>query len=84
MSQVATDEISIDEISEDLPSFLRRVQAGEQLVITQAGRAVAEVKPIAPSLASTRPFGLCAGEITISDDFDEQLPEEILQEFEGR
>ncbi|MEG3438335.1 hypothetical protein V0288_14490 [Pannus brasiliensis CCIBt3594] len=31
-----------------------------------------------------RPFGLCAGEFTVPDDFDEPLPEEILQEFEGK
>ena len=30
-----------------------------------------------------RPFGLCAGEFTVPDDFDDPLPEEILKEFEG-
>jgi antitoxin (DNA-binding transcriptional repressor) of toxin-antitoxin stability system len=30
-----------------------------------------------------RPFGLCKGEIEISDDFNDPLPEEILREFEG-
>ena len=59
----------MEEIIDDLPPFLQRGEAGESLVITQAGRVVAEVKPIASSVASTRPFGQCAGEITISDDF---------------
>jgi hypothetical protein len=31
-----------------------------------------------------RPFGLCAGEFTVPDDFDEPLPEEILSAFEGK
>lgn len=31
-----------------------------------------------------RPFGLCAGEFTVPDDFDDPLPEEILKEFEGK
>jgi hypothetical protein len=31
-----------------------------------------------------RPFGLCTGEFTVSDDFDEPLPEEILSAFEGK
>jgi hypothetical protein len=31
-----------------------------------------------------RPFGLCTGEFTIPDDFDEPLPEEILSTFEGK
>jgi hypothetical protein len=31
-----------------------------------------------------RPFGLCAGAFTVSEDFDEPLPEEILSAFEGK
>ena len=31
-----------------------------------------------------RPFGLCTGEFTVPDDFDEPLPEEILSAFEGK
>ena len=31
-----------------------------------------------------RPFGLCAGEFTVPDDFDDPLPEHVLREFEGR
>jgi len=31
-----------------------------------------------------RPFGLCAGEFIVPDDFDAPLPETILQEFEAR
>ncbi|MFN8492337.1 MAG: hypothetical protein U0350_32350 [Caldilineaceae bacterium] len=30
-----------------------------------------------------RPFGLCAGEFTVPEDFNEPLPDEILAEFEG-
>ena len=30
-----------------------------------------------------RPFGLCAGEFVVPDDFDAPLPEEILRDFEG-
>ena len=28
-----------------------------------------------------RPFGLCAGEFTVPDDFDDPLPEDILHLF---
>lgn len=30
-----------------------------------------------------RPFGLCAGEFDVPDDFDSPLPEEVLKEFKG-
>jgi hypothetical protein len=29
-----------------------------------------------------RPFGLCAGEFTVPDDFDEPLSEELLNAFD--
>ena len=35
------------------------------------------------SLLSTRPFGLCAGDFVVPDDFDDPLPETILKSFEG-
>jgi hypothetical protein len=31
----------------------------------------------------TRPFGLCKGEFIVPDNFNEPLPDEILELFEG-
>ena len=33
---------------------------------------------------SLRPVGLCAGEFTVPDDFNDPLPEDILRAFEGK
>ena len=30
-----------------------------------------------------RPFALCAGEFIVPSDFNDQLPEDILHDFEG-
>lgn len=80
--------ISIDEMQSDLIGYLRRVQAGETLVITEANRPVAELKPVSETTDQNgkqpRPFALCEGEFVVSDDFDAPLPEEILSRFEGR
>ena len=32
----------------------------------------------------SRPFGLCAGEFSVPDDFDDPLPEYVIEEFEGK
>ena len=32
---------------------------------------------------SPRPYGLCAGQFSVPEDFDEPLPDEILNDFEG-
>jgi len=75
--------VSVEEISRDLPAFLLRVEAGETLVLVQSGKPFAELKPFVEVSQGLRPFGLCAGEFTVPDDFDEPLPEDIIQDFEG-
>lgn len=82
-------QISIDEMKRDLPEYLHRVEAGETLVIVKAGKPVAEIKPVALDIINSpskklRPFGLCAGEFAIRDDFNEPLPESIMAGFDGR
>jgi antitoxin (DNA-binding transcriptional repressor) of toxin-antitoxin stability system len=46
-----------------------------------ADKPIAELRPITRS-KQLRPFGLCAGEFTVPDDFDTPLPEDILRSFE--
>ena len=76
--------ISADEMQKDLTRYLRLVKTGETLVITQANKPVAEIKPVVQATHGPRPFGLCAGEFTVPDDFDAPLPDDILDAFEGR
>ena len=79
--------VSVDDIKRDLIGYLRRVQAGETLVITQANKPLAEIKPISETTdrdaEQLRPFALCEGDFVVPDDFDAPLPEEILSRFEG-
>jgi hypothetical protein len=44
---------------------------------------ISELRAI-PSSKKLRPFGLCAGEFTVPDDFDDLLPENMLSAFEGK
>ena len=76
-------QVSLDEIKRNLPTYLQRVEDGEVFVILKAGKPMAEIKPVNSLLASSRPYGLCAGEFTVPDDFDAPLPENIVREFEG-
>ena len=76
-------QVSVEEIQRDLSAYLQRVEAGETLVIVRAGHPVAEIKPIMTGAKTLRPFGLCAGEFTVPEDFDAPLPEDLLQAFEG-
>ena len=37
--------VSVSDLRQNLPAFLRRVQAGEQLQITSRGRVIAHIEP---------------------------------------
>ena len=76
--------ISVQDLERDLLAFLRRVEAGESFLIVSGAHPLAEVRPIAGQATEPRPFGLCAGRFTVPSDFDRPLPDEILDEFEGR
>ena len=60
-----------------------KVEHGMTLLIVKAGKPLAEIKPVQSRVKTLRPCGLCAGEFTVPDDFDDPLPAHILQEFEG-
>ena len=80
--------ISVDEIQYDLAGYLTRVQAGESLLITQAGQPVAEINPVKSDEGNEvpltpRPSGLAEGQFVVPDDFDDPLPPEIQRYFEG-
>jgi antitoxin (DNA-binding transcriptional repressor) of toxin-antitoxin stability system len=76
--------VTVEEIQRDPLKYLRQVEAGETFVIVESDKPIAELRPITPTSKQLRPFGLCAGEFTVPDDFDAPLPEEILSAFEGK
>jgi antitoxin (DNA-binding transcriptional repressor) of toxin-antitoxin stability system len=75
--------ISLQDVQQDPLAFFRRVEAGEAFVVFQGERPLAEVRPVATGATQPRPYGLCAGRFTVPADFDQPLPEDVLQEFEG-
>lgn len=58
---------------------LRRAATDETLLVIAADHPVAEIRPVPQPQRDRRPFGLCVGEFTVPDDFDDPLPEEILR-----
>jgi antitoxin (DNA-binding transcriptional repressor) of toxin-antitoxin stability system len=75
--------ISIQEIERDPLAFVRRVEAGEPLLIVRDEIAIAEIQPLSPAGSLPRPYGLASGEFKVPDDFDQPLPEEVVKLFEG-
>ena len=71
--------ITINEIQHDLLGWLQRVKAGETLVILEENTPVAEIKPVATNGESLRPYGLCAGQFEVPDNFNDPLPNELVK-----
>ena len=76
--------VTVDDIRKDPLGFLRRVEAGETLIVVREDEPFAEIKPVGPGVEMERPAGLCAGEFVVPDDFDDPLPEDVLEWFEGK
>jgi len=66
-NNLLTAQVNLEDIQQDLSTYLQRVEAGETLVIIRAGKPGAEVKPVVPRVETLRPFGLCAGEFTVPE-----------------
>jgi len=77
--------LNIDDIQQNLSGFIKLIQDGNRLIITQGDRPIAEIKPISTHLSpkEPRPIGLCEGEFVVPDDFNDPLPEEIINGFEN-
>jgi len=72
--------VGIHETKTHLSSILRRVAAGEEIVITRGATPVARLVPVQAS--APREIGCARGLLTVPDDFDEPLPDEVLAAFE--
>lgn len=66
--------VDVDEAAEQFSYLLKRVDAGEEVVLMKAGDPVARLLPYqAPTVLRRRKPGRFKGQIWIAEDFDEPL-----------
>jgi len=75
-------EVNIQEAKAQFSRLLRRVALGEEITIAKRRVPVARLIPMPPE-KTKRVLGMFRGQISVSDDFDAPLPDEILDLFEG-
>lgn len=63
-----------------LSRLLRRVAAGEEIVITSGGRPAARLVPVGET--APREFGIDRGVVIVPEDFDAPLPDELTAAFQ--
>jgi hypothetical protein len=76
--------IKLNDFYSDMKKYVDYVKSGQELYISENNNLIFELKPLFQEPINQRPYGLCKGEIFISEDFDDNLPEDIIGEFEGR
>jgi len=73
-------EVNVHQAKTQLSQLLRRVAAGEEIIIARGGKPVAKLIPIAG--AGSRVLGCDQGRFTVPEDFNATLDEEVLESFE--
>jgi prevent-host-death family protein len=74
-------EVNIYAAKTQLSRLIDQVNAGEEVVITRHGRAVARLVPAEGK--PKRKLGTLKGKIWMSEDFDAPLPDDMLKLYEG-
>jgi prevent-host-death family protein len=74
--------INIHAAKTQLSRLVDAAAAGEEIIIAKAGRPVARLGPLSAPRRK-RTLGVLAGRLHVPEDFDADLPDEVLNEFEG-
>lgn len=78
-----TTVINIHQAKTHLSRIVEEVAAGKEVVIAKAGKPMARLVPM-QQVVTKKHLGLLKGKIKIPADFNEPLPEPILELFERR
>lgn len=74
-------QVGVHEAKTNLSRLLRRVAAGEEVVIARGGRPVARL--VALESTVRRELGVDDGAFAVPEDFNTPLPDNVLDLFEG-
>jgi prevent-host-death family protein len=74
---------NIHQAKSQLSKLIDAVQQGENVIIAKAGKPVAVLGPLRARSAPRR-RGFLKGQIQLGPDFDEPLPADVLDSFEGQ
>jgi prevent-host-death family protein len=75
--------VNVHEAKTHFSKLLTRVERGHEIVISRAGKPIARLVPHVVAVGAPV-FGGDRGKLLVPDDFDSQLPDDVLDAFEGR
>ena len=74
--------VTIHKAKTELSKLIKRVEAGEEIVIARGGKPIVKLVPARP--AKSRGYGAWKGKFTLPDSFFDPLPEDELDAWEGK
>ena len=80
---MASRSINIYEAKTQLSKLVDQAAAGDDVIISRAGKPVARLTRLEDAKRAVR-FGLLKGAVKVAKDFDAPLPDDIQAQFEGR
>ena len=80
----AARKLSVTEKLKLIRILAEDLDTSENIQLSETSKAQNSSKAVTTKNKKQRPFGLCAGEFVVPEDFDAPLPEEILNAFEGK
>ncbi len=77
--------INIHAAKTHLSRLVDEAAAGEEIILARAGKPIARLLSLAqPPAARHRVLGRLTGQLTVPENFDEPMPDDVLEAFEGR
>jgi prevent-host-death family protein len=80
---MARRSINIYEAKTHLSKLVDQAAAGQDVLISRAGKPVARLTRLEEAKRMVR-FGLLKGSVKLAKDFDAPLPKDLQERFEGR
>lgn len=69
--------VNFNEIQTNFNLIKSKIKSGDEVILEENGKQLAKIIP----LNKKRILGREKGKIIISDDFDDELPEEVIKDF---
>jgi prevent-host-death family protein len=82
MNQHRMKQFNVAEAKARFSELVDAAAQGDGSIIAKAGTPVAMLVPLAHEKRVPVKYGTLKGKVWIADDFDAQLPDEVLEEFE--
>ena len=73
--------VNVHEAKTHLSRLLAEVEKGQEIIVARDGKPVAKIVPFKPQKKNRIKFGDLKGKIWIADDFDDPLPDELLEKW---